>query len=763
MNPGNPNTTQHPLGLVASGRRAVKNGARYDYLFSEPNFKDTIVNPNGTVRYTVEQMEQVVKEYAWQTAKLAPTLKRESLAATLENIWNFVYHHLQYKLDKEGVEELRTPARAWYDAQILSRNPATAEQAGCDCDCMAIFISCTLTNLNIAHKLRVTAYEGGWQHVYVVVPVPGQPEYNWILDCVLDQFNVEKTYSNKFDYRMNGLGIPVAILSGANDADELTGILSGTDFTISGFGHVEDTNAELGALKKHLVRTRNYIARNPESVVYAGGAKNNLKMLNHAIQHWDTPHRMKALTDVARAEHNINVSMGLASGEFNAMDGFDNPHDLSGIDLNGDDDNLGALGAAFDGNDDLGDTINGLGKTKAPKKFFQNVRKAAGVVQKKAEVVKKKVAENKTVQKVVNNKAVQKINKVAKKAVKAVVRYNPLSLAARGGFLLFLEQGWLGFSNALRKGYLTASEAGLSAEDHAKHVKALNRIRAIFVNTLQGKEENLKKAILKGASKNGLTGQEDGLGSGIVASIVAASAPISAAAKAMDEAGIKDKEGFAKKVANFFIKSAQKIKTVVQKVKDNRAAKNAEKTNNPPAANNKEPGGGEPEKNPDGGSSDSGNESGQNPAAGRSSNPNGGGGGQDGGNDAGYDAITNMADKANKAAEAAAKDPGTEETETTNTANKNNGGGTNTDAGKTTDSTSSDSFLTKAGNFIKENPGKSAIGALVLTTGIVLAVSPGARKAIGLGPKKSLSGVNRGKRRAKNSRRKTRRPQSIKM
>jgi len=230
---------------------------------------------------------------------------------------------------------------------------------------------------------------------------------------------------------METLGIPVAILSGINDAEELQGITSGTDFEMSGFGGTSDPEAELGALRNHLIRTRNFIQKNPESVLVQGGARNNLTMLNHAIKHWDTPNRMAALTEIAQAEHDSNVEMGLASpSDFNPHD------DFSGYD----DDVMNGLDE-MDGTDDLADQINGIGKTKGGKKFFQKVRKAAGNATARAKA------------------GVKKAGAFAKKSLKAVVRYNPLTLAARGGFLLVMNKGLFDLAWAVAPGYFTAEEA----------------------------------------------------------------------------------------------------------------------------------------------------------------------------------------------------------------------------------------------------------------------------------------------------------------
>lgn len=768
------------LGLVASHRRNVKDGSQYDHFFPKANFEDKIINPNGTVKYTVQQMEKVVHDYHWQVAKLAKSLESNSLPQTLENIWQFFYDHYQYKLDKDGVEELRTPARAWHDGQILSRNPQTADDAGIDCDCYSISVSCVLTVLKIKHRLRVTKYSGGWQHVYVVIPVPGKPGFNWIIDCVLDKFNIEKTYSDKFDYTMDGLGIPVAILSGLNDADEMHSITLGSDFDQMGFAgddELGDPEAELGALKRHLQRTRNFIARNPESVAFQGGAKANLEQLDFVLQHWDTPNQMKALNIAAKAEHERNVAMGFAApGEFSELDGMDDEHSLSGLDdLSGTDDGMGA-------DEDLGD-VDTLGRAKksapkgsnkpektAPKKFIQNVRKAAGTIKKKAAVKAKKIADSKVVKKVAG---------AAKKTVKAVVRYNPVTAAARGGYLLVMKMGWFDLAWNLRPAYWTLEEAkakGISEDRWNRSVSALNETRKIFVKVLQGKEENLKKAIIEGARRDGLSGE---LGfEPTTDAVVAASAaaPVTATAKAITSSGLKAKDGknILQKIVDFFKINKDKIKQgatsdtskkLFSKLKDRRAkkkaAKKAKKTLPDGSVENEDGSVTLPDgsvKEPDGTVNPASDYEGNSPdgsddGAAEGGSPQGRGGKS---SDDGDSTSNDIADKIDQTANAIQKMSNSSDDETTNggSSNSSDSSGQKSAPAPTDGGGDSEGFLAKAKNFIKENPGKTAVGAVVVVGATLLAI-PKTRKAI-LSPfskKKGLSGPGKTKRKKKSSKR----------
>lgn len=202
-----PCTCSSGLGLTATTKRNIKPGTEYDQYFnlgSVKNKEKTV--KNGDQKDTLAVMEKLVKANQHQTKRIADKLKGNNLINTLSNLWHFLYEHVQYTLDKDGVEQLRTPLRTWSD-----------RAAGVDCDCYSIFISSVLTNLGIPHAFRMTKYSGDWQHVYVVVPKDGKQTSlqahatYFVVDPVKDQFNAEHPYSLKFDRFMN---IPINTLSG---------------------------------------------------------------------------------------------------------------------------------------------------------------------------------------------------------------------------------------------------------------------------------------------------------------------------------------------------------------------------------------------------------------------------------------------------------------------------------------------------------------------------------------------------------------------
>jgi hypothetical protein len=198
--------------MEADRKRKIKNGKEFDHLFPAPSETDSTIKKSASVEDTMELIRKSLPKVQWQTDKIAKVLKGRTLEETCSNIWHFVYQHIQYRRDKEGVEQVRSPRRAWWD-----------REEGVDCDCYTVFILSILRSLNIDCLARITKYPKRyetprWQHVYPIVPKPGHlddyiDERDWyiVIDCVKDKFDDEQPYLECKDYYMrldylDGLG-----------------------------------------------------------------------------------------------------------------------------------------------------------------------------------------------------------------------------------------------------------------------------------------------------------------------------------------------------------------------------------------------------------------------------------------------------------------------------------------------------------------------------------------------------------------------------
>lgn len=177
------------LGVTASRPRKLKPFKDYEMYIppkSELYHRNLILFPNGGVEDTVELMKKVAKEFAPDTRMLAEHLRRGTLNATLQSIFDFVYNYIQYEQDSTTTEQVRRPLRTLWDRKG-------------DCDCFATLIGSILTNLGIPFKFRVAAYNGreNFQHVYVIVPTGAGYK---VCDPVLDRCFTEKPPTKTMDF-----------------------------------------------------------------------------------------------------------------------------------------------------------------------------------------------------------------------------------------------------------------------------------------------------------------------------------------------------------------------------------------------------------------------------------------------------------------------------------------------------------------------------------------------------------------------------------
>lgn len=207
--------SEEGLGLVANHQRSIRSGKAYDTIIPMPAcgkprcYSKTIIKEGASVFDTVPVMQKIVRDTLHQTKDLAKVLKGKNLLDTSRKIYDFIYHHIQYKLDTPGIEQLYEPSRIWHGER----------RSGVDCDDYTILASSLLMNMQIPHIMRMAKYykqgifgrepKPYFQHIYVVVP-EGSKEI--IIDPVKDKFNVEHgPIAEIKDYPMNPSGLGVLL------------------------------------------------------------------------------------------------------------------------------------------------------------------------------------------------------------------------------------------------------------------------------------------------------------------------------------------------------------------------------------------------------------------------------------------------------------------------------------------------------------------------------------------------------------------------
>ncbi len=463
------------LGIV-SGPRNTKDGRQFNHLIKRADGANTFIK-NGNVLETVDSCVNIIANHYREVEDLAKELQSDSVKNTCRNIFNFAYTYLQYQKDEDGTEQLRTPARSWLDGQIKFKQQGDIN-SGIDCDDYSIFVGSILKCLAIPFKFRITKYDGKsyFQHIYVFVPAEGDSEDEIVIDPVLSKFDYQKPYSfEKSDFNMSplkmvggvrgingltgtlGLGLPIYALSGLDidggriadeNHTELMAIVSGVDFedTMNGLGDAED------ATLNYLRRTRDFLLKNKENKSKMSHIQNPdqfINMIDQAIKFWHTPQRDKVLDKLVAIEDKL-AENGFIKYDIDGLEGLDE----------WDEDENGTAG---------------LGRSKKRKgRFFSAIKKIG-----------------------------KKVGSVAKKAVKAIVRFNPLSIAIRNGLLAALRLNMFGIAKKLQYAYLPenmAAKYNIDPQKLADLKKRHAKVKKLF-NGLQGKEKNLRNAILKGAKQ----------------------------------------------------------------------------------------------------------------------------------------------------------------------------------------------------------------------------------------------------------------------
>jgi len=181
-------------------KRNLKDGKEYEKLIPRVKCERTTLGKGDTF-FTVDSMKAWIEKYRFQTEKLALKLKGRTLEETVNNIYSFLYNHIQYEADG-SLQQLRSSACTWMQ-----------RHQGVDCKSFSVFASSILSNLGIKHAIRQVRQPGffpdQFTHVYVVVPKNQNLKdfsnsTTFVLDATKHQ-NIEGSFLEKVDLPMTKL------------------------------------------------------------------------------------------------------------------------------------------------------------------------------------------------------------------------------------------------------------------------------------------------------------------------------------------------------------------------------------------------------------------------------------------------------------------------------------------------------------------------------------------------------------------------------
>ena len=563
--------------MQAAFQRTLRPGTEYDKYFPTSKLQrtDPVVMQDSDTFDTIEYMAKMARQHQAETSGVARVLTGKNRLETLRNDWNFAFNHFQYTPDKSGVEQLRTPLRAWAD-----------RKAGIDCDCYALLLSTILLNQGIPHSFRKTKYGGkeDYQHIYVVVPLASGGHVT--LDPVTDAFDKEVPFSAHFDKAMSIQvlnGIPLQVLNGAPEAGrplvdagsyqafgfgaEFIGLESEVEqvsqealatinsTSLQGFGTLGDLLPDPEQLAEHAYNTGQTIEEATADAVGVAHAAASFTermrqhLVNTAEQIDQLPRKEAELVlQSTRIKQILSVWDNEAErtrlfDELGALEAAEAAAALAGssgvkrgrADLSG----LGGapnLGGFFDF---IGDAVHAVGN--AVSSAASGVAQAANwtygtIIQPVGQAIAQAATWVANTAAKGISAAAQGIKKaaiwVAKEAValaKLVMKYNPLTIIIRASLRIVFRVNMFYLSGRLGHGYFSEQQAkdfGMDMDEWGKCKSQLGKVITMWEG-LQGDSEILKDSILMGYQSgkqpkiaqqpnlNGLSGLSGGNGLGV--------------------------------------------------------------------------------------------------------------------------------------------------------------------------------------------------------------------------------------------------------
>jgi len=530
----------------------------YEYLFGISAGKDRTAI-KGDLEKTLEVIKEIIRDYNYQVKKLAKHLKGDTLLQSAYNIWHFCNRiskggNINYKLDKRGYEEIRTPGRSFRDRFI-----------GIDCDDFTILCSSLLLNMGYKPQMVIvdTLGDDRYNHIYTSVGAKlenGIVRGGVIVDPVMDaQFNQHPAHIRKskiIDMKIqvlegNGLGsawldeIPKNAIFGfgaVESPDAATRAMMDYQSDIIEKAMVSGFGSKDSVFSKELRKTRFGILMN-------GTDERNtvLDILPH-VDDIDDDGNFVFESKAERDKVDEYVS-GLYAAGLVESDIYEDEYDFDGLGLlrrkrvrrtqedremrelardmlkedmlqglldieiekdgyeedDYEEDNY-EVGELYD-EDELGRRKKRRAKRKAKKAKRKAKRKAkVSKIRKRLKKVKTKIkAKVKKVAAKIKagaKKLYQKAKAGIKKAAKGLVT---LSMApVRAAFLSVARLNMFKVSSKFYPGYLSTVEAvdkGLDAGEHKKVVDAVRKLEK-FWEKMGGRKATLRKVILAGGKKN---------------------------------------------------------------------------------------------------------------------------------------------------------------------------------------------------------------------------------------------------------------------
>ncbi|MFA5299165.1 MAG: hypothetical protein WC389_13235, partial [Lutibacter sp.] len=153
--------------------------------------KKTLIAHRYITPNIINEILKVDKTAFRDVARFMNEIHYKGLEDLSRKLHAFVRANISYVEDPLGEQFIKTPAATWKDKFA-------------DCKGYSIFLGSCLKSIGIPYSYRFVSFKQVPRYTHVYVITHGL-NGNYIIDCCLPEFNTEKPYTYKKDYKMEGL------------------------------------------------------------------------------------------------------------------------------------------------------------------------------------------------------------------------------------------------------------------------------------------------------------------------------------------------------------------------------------------------------------------------------------------------------------------------------------------------------------------------------------------------------------------------------
>lgn len=138
----------------------------YQLLQNYDGFFKSADNQRFMAGFGLEDTKELIKKICKENYKdcklIARHLKANNLKQSCFNVWHWLQFNIKYAYDADGLEEVRTPRRAYAD-----------RKKGIDCDCLSVLTWCMLYCMGYKPRFELVAFRNSSQFAHIFIDCEG--------------------------------------------------------------------------------------------------------------------------------------------------------------------------------------------------------------------------------------------------------------------------------------------------------------------------------------------------------------------------------------------------------------------------------------------------------------------------------------------------------------------------------------------------------------------------------------------------------------